>query len=217
MLPPKNVYKEVFGTDFYDLINDTARFSLIKGVSGVVINKVEPNFYFLFDRYLTDNDPKYGLKIGVKSHIRTSTFNDRTSWTIFISFLHDNTKTCTIEITSNFNIDEYPKFIINENKIIINEGSSRSETTFTSDFKNKQFFLWICYDSALNLYKMALCNYSSRVEKTIAKDIDSHRAVRFDYDVYVNKIGFIKSFSNVDSDEYHKITLEEKKNGTYFQ
>ena len=85
---------------------------------------------------------------------------------------------------SNLHTDEYPKFIINENKIIIHDGlRGKSETTFTSDFKNKQLFLWICYNSTLNLYKMALCNYSSRVTKTVPKDIDRHRGVRLDYDI----------------------------------
>ena len=45
LLPPKNVYKEVFGTDSYNLVMGTVRFSLVKSVSGVVIHKVEPNFY----------------------------------------------------------------------------------------------------------------------------------------------------------------------------
>ena len=118
LLPPKNVYEEVFGTDFYDLVMDTAQFSLVKSVSGVVIDKVEPNFYPFTDRFLTDYDPKNGLKIGVKSHILTASFNDRTSWTIFISFLHDSTKTCEIVTMSNLRTDEHPKFIINENKIM---------------------------------------------------------------------------------------------------
>ena len=113
---------------------------------------------------------------------------------------------------SNLHTDEYPKFIINESKIIIHGGlSGKSETTFTSDFKNKQLFLWICYNSTLNLYKMALCNYSSRVTKTVPKEIDRHQGVRFDYDLYVNKIGFPKRFIDIDSPEYHKITLAEKK------
>ena len=119
LLPPKNVYKEVFGTDFYDLVMDTTLFSLIKSVSGVVIDKAKTIFCPFTDRLLTDYDPKYGIKIGVKSHILTASFNDRTSWTILISFLHDRTKTCEIVTMSNLHTDEYPKFIINENKIII--------------------------------------------------------------------------------------------------
>ena len=113
---------------------------------------------------------------------------------------------------SKLHTDEYSKFIINENTITIHGGlCGKSETTFTSDFKNKKLFLWICYNSTLNLYKMALCNYSSRVSKTIPQDIDGHQGVRFDYDVYVNKIGFTKRFIDIDSLEYHKITLAEKK------
>ena len=45
LLPPKNVYEEVFGTDFYDLVIDTTLFSLVRSVTGVVIDKVHVHVY----------------------------------------------------------------------------------------------------------------------------------------------------------------------------
>ena len=87
-------YKNVFGEDFYDLI-ETSRFNLIQGVSGVVINGVLPNFVLETDRFITDYNPKYGLKLSTKTHIRTADiFNQNSSFTFFMSFMHDNTKTC---------------------------------------------------------------------------------------------------------------------------
>ena len=64
-----HMYRTIFGIDFYDLI-ETSRFNLIQDVSGVVINGVLPNFVLETDRFITDYDPKYGLKLSTKTHIR---------------------------------------------------------------------------------------------------------------------------------------------------
>ena len=61
-------YKNVFGEDFYDLI-ETSRFNLIQGVSGCIwINGVLPNFVLETDRFITDYNPKYGLKLSTKTY-----------------------------------------------------------------------------------------------------------------------------------------------------
>ena len=103
-------YKNVFGEDFYDLI-ETSRFNLIQGVSGVVINGVLPNFVLETDRFITDYNPNYGLKLSTKTHIRTADiFNQNSSFTFFMSFMHDNTKTGEISFsnTLNLHIKFYP-------------------------------------------------------------------------------------------------------------
>ena len=65
------VYKNIFGTNFYDLL-ETSKFNLIQGVIGVVINGVAPNFVVETNRFITDYNPKYGLKLSTKSHTQTN-------------------------------------------------------------------------------------------------------------------------------------------------
>ena len=184
-------YKNIFGEDFYDLI-ETSRFNLIQGVSGVVINGVLPNFVLETDRFITDYNPKYGLKLSIKTHIRTADiFNQNSSFTFFMSFMHDNTKTGEISFsnTLNIHIKFYPRYRITSNKLIIDYQSGTHETTFTSDFQNKQLFVWICFDGTRNLYKMALSNYSSHVSETFSPPSNfQSRQLEIDYEVYVNKI-----------------------------
>ena len=212
-------YKNVFGEDVYDLI-ETSRFNLIQGVSGVVINGVLPNFVLETDRFITDYNPKYGLKLSTKTHIRTADiFNQNSSFTFFMSFMHDNTKTGEISFsnTLNIHIKFYPRYRITSNKLIIDYQSGTHETTFTSDFQNKQLFVWICFDGTRNLYKMALSNYSSHVSETFSPPVNfQSRQLEIDYEeVYVNKIGFTNRFIDVNSLEHHRIMLEEKRNGSY--
>ena len=213
-------YKNVFGEDFYDLI-ETSRFNLIQGVSGVVINGVLPNFVLETDRFITDYNPKYGLKLSTKTHIRTADiFNQNSSFTFFMSFMHDNTKTCEISFsnTLNLHIKFYPRYRITSNKLIINYLSGTHETTFTSGFQNKQLFVWICFDGTRNLYKMALSNYSSHVSETFSPPSNfQSRQLEIDYEAYVNKIGFTDRLIDIDDLEFHRITLEEKRNGSYIE
>ena len=102
--------------------------------------------------------------------------------------------------------------------MIIDDYSQRYETQFTSDFQNKQLFLWICYDSSQNLYKMALSNYSSHISETFNPPSNyQSRQLEIDYEAYVNKIGLIDQFIDVDSLVFHRIILEEKRNGSYLE
>ena len=143
-----HVYRNIFGKDFYNVL-ETSQFNLINSVSGVVINGVLSNFVMDTNRFVTDYDPKYGLNLSTKSHIRTTKiFNQSSSYTMFMSFMYDKTKICEISFSNTLNIHLkfYPRYRITSNKLIIDYLSGTYETQFTSDFQNKQLFIWICFD-----------------------------------------------------------------------
>ena len=99
-----HTYRTIFGNDFYDLI-ETSRFNQVQSASGVVINGVSPNFVSETNRLITDNNPKYGLQLSTKSHIRTTNiFNQNSIFTFFMSFVHDRTKTCEISFSNTLNV-----------------------------------------------------------------------------------------------------------------
>ena len=214
-----HTYRTIFGNDFYDII-ETSRLNLGQNVSGIVISGVSPNFILETDRFITDYDPNYGLKLSIKSHIRTmKILNQNSSFTFFTSFMHDSTKTFEISFsnTLNIHIKFYPRYRITSNKLIIDYQPGTYETTFTSDFQNKQLFIWICFNGS-NLYKMALSNYSSHVSEIFTPPINfQSNQLEIDFDGYVKKIGLIDRFIDVNSLEHHRIMLEEKRNGSYLQ
>ena len=215
-----HTYKNIFGGDFYDLI-ETSRFNLIQGVSGVVINGVKPNFVLETDRFITDYNPKYGLRLSSATHIKTNNpFNQYSSFTFFMSFLHNANKTCEISFSNTLNthVKYYPRYRITFNKLIIDYQGGTHETQFTSDFQNKQLFVWICFDGTQNLYKIALSNYSSHVSETFNPPVNFQSSqLEIDYEAYVNKIGFTDRFIDIDDLEFHRIMLEEKRNGSYLE
>ena len=215
-----HTYRTIFGNDFYDL-EETSTYNLVNGVSGVVISGLRPNFILGTNRLINFYSPKYGLQLNIKTHIRTvNIFNQNTSFTFFMSFLHDTTKTCEISWsnTVNFHVKFHPRYQITDNKLIIDARSKIYKKTFTTDFQNKQIFVWICYNGSNNLHKFSLSNYSSHVQETFAAPVNfQSRQLEIDYNGYVKKVGLIDKFIDIGSLEFHKILLEEKRNGSYLE
>ena len=212
-----HAYRSVF-SEFYDLV-ETSRFNLIRGVSGVVINGVSPNLVLETDRLITEYSKINGLKLSTKTHIHTSKiFNHSSSFTFFMSFKHDETKTGTItwSNTRALHVKFYPRFQITSDQIKINFRTEIQSISFTSEYKNKQLCIWICYDATQRLYKMALSNYNAHINKTISPPVTfQSNQLEIDYEVFVNKIGLIDRFIDIDSLDFHRFLLEEKRNGSY--
>ena len=218
-----HVYRSIF-TEFYDLV-ETSRFNLVKNVMGVVIDKIYPNLILKKNRFINDYDPNNGLKLSRSSHIHMSRiFNSGMSFTFFMSFKHDVTKTCRISWshTSPFPMKLYPRYEIAADQFRIDFGRIKGlsqpiqSVSFTDDFKNKQLCIWVCYNAASRLYKMALSNYSAHVNQVIPRSINSQSdQFEIDYLGFVNKIGFVDKFIDIDSLDFHRILLEEKRSGSY--
>lgn len=63
---------------------------------------------------------------------------------------------------------------------------------------------------------MSLSNYSGTLTtNTTRRSFQSNKLNIGCTDVYVSRIGITHKFLDFDSIEYHRIVLEEKRNGTY--
>ena len=218
-----HVYRNIF-TEFYDLL-ETSRFNIVKNVMGIVVDKIHPNLSLEKDRFINDYDSVNGLKLSRKTHILTPTqFNQSRSFTFFMSFKHDDTKTCIISWshTTPLPIKLYPRYEVTADQFKIDFGRRKGDgwviqtTTFPSDFKNKQLCIWICYDASKRLYKMALSNFSTHINYSLSRSINfQSNQFEIDYLGFVNKVGFVEKFIDIDSLDFHRILLEEKRSGSY--
>ena len=218
-----HVYRSIF-PEFYNLL-ETSRFNLVNNVMGIVIDKIHPNLILEKDRFINDYDSVNGLKLSRKTHILTPTqFNQSRSFTFFMSFKHDDTKTCIISWshTTPLPIKLYPRYEVTADQFKIDFGRRKGvgwviqTTTFPSDFKNKQLCIWICYDASKRLYKMALSNFSTHINYSLSRSINfQSNQFEIDYLGFVNKMGFVDKFIDIDSLDFHRILLEEKRSGSY--
>ena len=199
---------------FYNLL-ETTHYNFIQTPTGIEINKINPNLILGANRSIVDYVVGYGLKLSNGTYLQTTdTFNQNSSFTFFISFHHDRTKQCVINwkgIKSNIRYD-----IIN-NQITINAQSQGTHTVqFPSRYTDKKLFLWICYDSSNSTYKMKLGDYANiaTINSRPTSNFQSNR-LEIDFNVTVNKIGFSKQFIDINSIDFYRIMMEEKRNGSY--
>ena len=76
-----HIYRAIFEDNFYDLI-ETGHFVLSRNVTGIVIDRILPNFYLGTKRFIRDYSPRNGLILSAKSYIRTpETFYQNSSFT----------------------------------------------------------------------------------------------------------------------------------------
>ena len=212
-----HTYRDIFD-EFYDLI-ETSRFNLNKNAFGVVILGVLPNLFLGTNRYLNNYDRVHGLQMSNGYINLESKVDQNTSFTIFISLYFSS------DIKIQFSGDivsqngYYPSYSISNNRLEISESSSVSyHTPLTGDFKNKQIMLWICHNASRNLYKFGISNYSTHVQQTINAPMNFEtKILRILYSGYVKKIGFAERFIDIDSLDRHRIMLEERREGSYFQ
>ena len=218
-----HIYRSIF-PEFYDLV-ETSRFNLVNNVMGIVIDKIHPNLILEKDRFINDYDAVNGLKLSRKTHILTPTqFDQSRSFTFFMSFKHDDTKTCIISWshTTPLPIKLYPRYEVTADQFRMDFGRRKGSgwviqtTSFPSDFKNKQLCIWICYNAPQRLYKMALSNFSAHINHSLSRPINfQSNQLEIDYLGFVNKAGFVDRFIDIDSLDFHGILLEEKRSGSY--
>ena len=212
-----HTYREIFD-EFYDMI-ETSRINLNKNAFGVVILGVMPNLFLGRNRYLNNYDRVHGLQMSNGYINLKNKVNQNTRFTIFISLYFSS------DIKIQFSSDivsqngYYPSYSISNNRLEISESSSVSyHTPLTGDFKNKQIMLWICHNASRNLYKFGVSNYSTHVQQTINAPMNFETTILWIlYSRYVKKIGFVERFIDIDSLNHHRIMLEERREGSYFQ
>ena len=82
-------------------------------------------------------------------------------------------------------------------------------------YNGKKIAIWMVEKSSSNITKVKISNYSSTMSISAVQRSTNQK---FDFTSeggVVNKIMFSKNFYDFDSEQYHKIMLQEKLNGSY--
>ena len=209
-------YREIFN-EFYDLV-ETSRFNVNTNSYGLVILGVKPNLFFQSNRLITNYDRSSGIQLS-NSYINLGDDVDQnSSYTIFISlYFSDDIKIQFSDINQNI---FYPSFSItyNNSRLRINRSLYlRHHIIIPADFKNKQVMLWVCHNAPNNLYRFAISNHTSFIQSITSPASFKTKILRIIYNNHVKKIGLVKKFININSLDYHRIMLEELREGSFFR
>ena len=209
-------YREIFN-EFYDLV-ETSRFNVNTNSYGLVILGVKPNLFFQSNRLITNYDRSSGIQLS-NSYINLGDDVDQnSSYTIFISlYFSDDIKIQFSDINQNI---FYPSFSItyNNSRLRINRSLYlHHHIIIPADFKNKQVMLWVCHNAPNNLYRFAISNHTSFIQSITSPASFKTKILRIIYNNHVKKIGLVKKIININSLDYHRIMLEELREGSFFR
>ena len=223
LLTKNYTYKKIFADNFYDF-NDPSKFNIQTGANGLFIDRVFPNFYT--QSTINFFQPPKGFNLSNGSYIRTPrmhttslTRNYNISYTFFISFLHNERHQYLMHFISDDGASTpAPTISIVGDLMTINMKSFIRSIHFPSKYKNKQMFIWLCFERTSRIYTMVISDFSSQLTATIpghGQHVMSATKLVINYDGYIKKIGFITDYIGIGSTEFNEILLQEKINGTY--
>ena len=204
-------YRQYF-EEFYDFA-DANNYGINIGSSGVIINSLKPNIT------IPNKDLSFVKKEGldiVNYNVNFSPLGS-SQYTLCIVFDHWRNRNFTLTkyLPSNNNILLKLNYDNTNNKIILTVGQTTDNFTFPSSFDGKRIVVWLAVKFDSNVTKVKISNYSSTISM-IAVNYNVNQRWKF-----INEGGLLvrlmysKNFYDFDSEQYHKLMIQEKLNGSY--
>ena len=206
------VYRKYF-EEFYDL-SDANIYKLNKTSSGVVFNSLVPNITFP-SKHLSDI-----RKEGLNINNFTISFNPSgnfTNYTLCLVFYHWSNKDFALAHKDTQNNQNLLSLTFSKaaGYLTLLSSNKRSHFQPPSDFNGKKIVLWLAQSVDSIVTKVNLSNYSS----TLTLDNASYSTNQnFDFTTengVLSKLMFSPNFYDFDSEQFHRVMLQEKINGSY--
>ena len=93
--------------------------------------------------------------------------------------------------------------------------SQRRQLTLPSDFNGKKIVIWLAEDFSQNITKVKISNYSAILSLQAVRYTNEQNFEFTTQDGILSKIMLSPNFYDTDSEQYHKVMLQEKLNGSY--
>ena len=208
-----NLYREIF-EEYYDF-SDASIYGLRSGSFGVIINSFKPNIT------IPNKDLSIIKNDGINVNGYTLTFNPSnhtSNYTLCIVLTHWRNRNLYLKKIrrSDGKIITYVTYETEGNDFALEVNRSIS-TSFTSpnSFNGKKIVLWLTEDFSSNVAKLKISNYSSSLtlNSTVYAN-DQYWTLNID-DGVIYRLMSSPNFYDTDSEQYHKVMLQEKLNGSY--
>ena len=205
------IYRQYF-EDFYDF-TDATKYKLVTGSSGAVFTGVNPNLGFQSTKDLSVISPE-GLRN--LNYAISLTKPQSSNFTICIVFQLWFNRNFTLQTQSSSGDGRlYLKFIKNIKKFHLERGVKDSEITLINSFNGKNIAIWLTGSGNTNIIKAAISNSPAKLTINTAIDFVNHNFEFKTEDGVIKKFMYSPNFYDFDSEQYHRVMLQEKINGTY--
>ena len=212
------LYRELF-EEIYDF-NNAANYKLSSTSYGIVFNNLSSTSgNTLRDMDIPnktiDNIKKEGLNINGYT-ISFSPPIGITKYTLCIVFYYWRNRKFSIkkkDTNGGISLNLYYKST--DNKITLDVNNHRSQFTMLSSFNGKKIVIWLVEDFSQNITKAKISNYNALLNLQSVRYTNEQEFEFTTEDGVLSKIMFSPNFYDTDSEQYHKVLLQEKLNGSY--
>ena len=206
------VYRKYF-EEFYDF-TDANIYGISSTSSGVVFNSLHPNIT-LPNKHLSDIR-KEGLNIS-NYIINFTPSSNFTNYTLCIVFYHWSNRDFALVKKNKQNSQNSLSLTFTKiaGYLTLLSNNKRSHFQLPNSFGGKKIVLWLSESVDTIATKVNISNYSSTLTLPTANHTTNQY---FDFtteDGVLSKILFSPNFYDFDSEQFHRVMLQEKLNGSY--
>ena len=205
-------YRNIF-EEFYDF-SDANIYGINKGSSGVIINSLKPNITLPPNKDLS-NTKKDGLNVNGYNITFSPSHSSKSTLCIVFYHWRNRNFSLTKYLSTNNNILLKLNYDKTNNSVNLTVNKSTQSFTMPSSFNGKKIVLWLTENFDTNVTKVEISNYSSTLTIPAVQYNVNQRWKFTTEDGVLNKLMYSPNFYDTDSEQYHKVMLQEKLNGSY--
>ena len=209
----KNALYRLYFSEVYDFANADS-YGINIGSSGVIINSVKPNITLPPNKDL-DEIKKDGLNVNGYDVTFSPTHSSKSTLCIVFTHWRNRSFTLTKYLSTNNNILVKLNYDKTNNKVTLTINRATQNFTMLSEFNGKIIVLWLTENFDSNVTKVKISNYSATLTIPAVQYNVNQRWKFTTEDGVLNKLMYSPNFYDFDSEQFHKVMLQEKLNGSY--
>ena len=209
----KNALYRLYFSEVYDFTHADS-YGINIGSSGVIINSVKPNITLPPNKDL-DEIEKDGLHVNGYDVTFSPTHSSKSTLCIVFTHWRNRSFTLTKYLSTNNNILVKLNYDKTNNKVTLTINRATQNFTMLSEFSGKIIVLWLTENFDSNVTKVKISKYSGTLTIPAVFYNVNQRWKFTTEDGVLNKLMYSPNFYDDDSEQYHKVMLQEKLNGSY--
>ena len=209
----KNALYRLYFSEFYDFA-DADSYGINIGSSGVIINSLKPNITLPPNKDLSEITEK-GLHVNGYNITFSPSHSSKSTLCIVFSHWRNRSFTLTKYLSTNNNILVKLDYNKSNNKVTLTVNKTTQNFTMLSSFNGKIIVLWLTENFDTNVTKVKISNYSSTLTIPAVQYNVNQRWKFTTEDGVLQKLMYSSNFYAFDSEQFHRVMLQEKLNGSY--
>ena len=209
----KNALYRLCFSEFYDFA-DADTYGINIGSSGVIINSLKPNITLPPNKDLSEIEYR-GLHVNGYDITFSPSHSSKSTLCIVFSHWRNRSFTLTKYLSTNNNILVKLDYNKSNNKVTLTVNKTTQNFTMLSSFNGKIIVVWLAENFSANVTKVKISNYSATLTIPTVQYNANQRWKFTTEDGIITRLMYSPNFYDFDSEQFHKVMLQEKLSGSY--